>query len=396
LALPELTLSRMQSRLLDRPAIQTTNPGAETIAPLTRRRRRRRRRRLRASVALLLAMGVLAFPIVSVTHLRDLAPWVGFKVEGKWQYGPPGTTFLAIVKRFGLHSTDGSLLDVGGRVLKAGVYPGKIVLNGTVPEADLRLVEGDQIAVRNGKDHVEPIVREIVHVPAGKTTNPQFYLGTTPGDQIIEKGKFSGQVVSSVFRPAGSSKRPNAVALTFDDGPWPNQTLQFLAVLKKFKVKATFFMVGYLAERYPDLVRAEIRAGMEIGDHSWDHPNSPPFGTLPPAKISDEIGRTRKLLAGYGILTPIFRPPGGSYSDAVLKSADSFGMRVVIWSVDPKDWQPGQTTAAIVKSVLSHVRPGSIILLHDGGGDRSATLAALPRIIKGIMKMGLSFATLDE
>lgn len=385
----------MPSDLIDRPAVESWFQGDDS--PPTRARRTRRRRRwLRVSVSFVLALGALAFSMVSVTDLHDLAPWVGFRVLGVWEYGPPGTAFLSTVSKYGLRPRNGSLLSVGGQILRRGVYPGEILLNGKVPATDRPLAEGDRITIRNGKNRVEPLVRQVIHIPVGKVTDPQFYLGSTPGDQIIEKGKFSGQVVSSVFRPTGPGTRPNAVALTFDDGPWPNQTTQFLAVLKRMKVKATFFLVGYLAQRYPDLVRAEMRAGMGIGDHSWDHPTSPPFGTLPPAKINDEIGRTRTVLAGYGIHTLIFRPPGGSYSDAVIKSADGFGMRVVIWSIDPKDWKPGRTTAAIVRTVLRQVRPGSIILLHDGGGDRSATLAALPKIIRRIRKMGLRFATLDS
>jgi peptidoglycan/xylan/chitin deacetylase (PgdA/CDA1 family) len=285
---------------------------------------------------------------------------------------------------------------VNSKILKPGIYPGHVLLNGDVPAADGPLHEGDEITVRDGKDHVEEIVTDVIHIPGGKVTNPQFHLGSVPGDQIIRKGKVSGDIVSSVFQPTGPGARPNSVALTFDDGPWPTQTEQFLAVLKKFKVKATFFVVGYLAERYPDIIRAEIRAGMEIGDHSWDHPTSPPFGSLSAKRIRDEIRRTRTVLAGYGVDTSVFRPPGGSYSDAVMRSAERFGMRIIIWSIDPKDWKPGRTTAGIVKAVLSQVHPGSIILMHDGGGNRAATLAALPKIIKGIRKMGLSFDTLDE
>jgi peptidoglycan-N-acetylglucosamine deacetylase len=361
-----------------------------------RRRLKRRRRRLRTSVAAFSAMGVLAFPMVSVSHVRDLTPWVGFKVRGEWEYGPPGTTFGATVRKFGLRPSDGSLYSVHGQILKPDIFPGRVLLNGHAPAADRPLHEGDLITIRNGKDRVEKIVTEVVHIPGGTVTDPQFHLGSVPGDQVIQKGKVSGEVVSSVFEPTGPGTRPKSVALTFDDGPWPTQTLQFLAVLKRFKVKATFFVVGYLAERYPEIIRAEVRAGMEIGDHSWDHPTSPPFGSLSPERIRDEIRRTRRVLAGYGIDTSVFRPPGGTYSDAVVKSAKRLGMRVVIWSIDPKDWKPGRTAAAIVKAVLSHVRPGSIILMHDGGGNRAATLAAMPKIIRGIRKMGLSFATLDQ
>jgi len=90
-----------------------------------------------------------------------------------------------------------------------------------------------------------------------------------------------------------------------------------------------------------------------------------------------------------------FRPPGGSYSDFVVRTAEAAGMRVVLWSVDPLDWQKGTTAREIVERVLDSVQPGSIVVLHDGGGDRSATIEALPKIIRGIRKKGLEFAVLD-
>jgi peptidoglycan/xylan/chitin deacetylase (PgdA/CDA1 family) len=93
--------------------------------------------------------------------------------------------------------------------------------------------------------------------------------------------------------------------------------------------------------------------------------------------------------------TSIFRPPGGSYSEAVIQAAEKLKSRLVMWAIDPRDWAPGRTVDEIVKGVLSQVRPGSIILLHDGGGNRSATIAALPKIIRGIRKMGLGFLPIE-
>jgi peptidoglycan/xylan/chitin deacetylase (PgdA/CDA1 family) len=383
----------MQTRVPDRPAVAGTIPEDQFLAAATRRRRRSRYRWLRNSVALLLALGVLAFPLVSVARLRDLIPPIGFKLEGKWEYADRGTTFQQVLARFGLKAKDGSLLDVEGKVLKRRAYPGAIKLNGQPETGDPVLSEADEISIVNGKNHVEHLVREVIQIPGGKPGNPQFYLGTTPGQQVIQKGEISGKVVSSVFQPSGPTTTPNNVALTFDDGPWPNQTSKFLAVLKKFKVKATFFVIGYLAQRYPDLIQAEAKAGMTIGNHTWDHPNTP-FSDLPPKQIRSEIAKTRRYLASVGVDTSVFRPPGGSYSEAVIKAAARLDERVVIWAIDPKDWQHGRTTRQIVRAVLSAVRPGSIILLHDGGGDRSATLAALPRIIKGIRRMGLGFLPL--
>jgi len=101
------------------------------------------------------------------------------------------------------------------------------------------------------------------------------------------------------------------------------------------------------------------------------------------------------VLSLAGVRPTLFRPPGGSYGAVTLDVARSLGLRVVLWSVDPADWTPGISSKAIVHRVLSNVGPGSIVLLHDGGGDRSATLAALPAIIKGIRARHLDLVTIS-
>jgi peptidoglycan/xylan/chitin deacetylase (PgdA/CDA1 family) len=110
----------------------------------------------------------------------------------------------------------------------------------------------------------------------------------------------------------------------------------------------------------------------------------PPFDQLPPRLLEDEILLGAQSLRRAGAHPRLFRPPGGSFSPAVVRAAEQRGERIVLWSVDPRDWQPGTTARQITASVLAAVRPGSIIELHDGGGDRTATLAALPAIVKGI------------
>src|SRR5713101_7846213 len=128
-------------------------------------------------------------------------------------------------------------------------------------------------------------------------------------------------------------------------------------------------------------------AGMRIGDHSWDHPVNPPLADLTNERVAEEIGKTKDALGALGVHVRLFRPPGGSYDDAVIQQARLHATRVVTWSVDPRDWMPGTTAEQIVKRVLGAVRPGSIVLMHDGGGDRRATIRALPKIIRGIRRM---------
>jgi peptidoglycan/xylan/chitin deacetylase (PgdA/CDA1 family) len=186
------------------------------------------------------------------------------------------------------------------------------------------------------------------------------------------------------------------VALTFDDGPWPENTKAILSVLRRFHVHATFFVIGYLAASHPELVALERRDGMAIGNHSYNHPQVPPFGQLPAQLMKDEIALAAQDLARVGVHPHLFRPPGGSYSPALVRTARALGERVVLWSVDPSDWIPGVTPRQIVSRVLSAVRPGSIVVLHDGGGDRSATVRALPAIIKGIRKRHFRLVELTD
>jgi len=208
-------------------------------------------------------------------------------------------------------------------------------------------------------------------------------------DEVITEGAVSGEAAGIRFVPTGRVKTPRTVALTFDDGPSPTYTPQILGLLRRDHVPATFFVIGELAERYPDLVRAEIRSGMSVGNHSWDHPESPPFVDLAPARVRSEISRTNAELARLGDRAHLFRPPGGSFDPSLVAVAQAEGVRVVLWDVDPRDWAPGATARKIARAVLENVKPGAIVELHDGGGDRSATVAALPKIIRGIRRMGL-------
>jgi peptidoglycan/xylan/chitin deacetylase (PgdA/CDA1 family) len=195
-------------------------------------------------------------------------------------------------------------------------------------------------------------------------------------------------VVPVAFHPAAGSPGPLPVALTFDDGPWPHTTAQILTILVQRQAPATFFVVGRQVERYPELVRQELTAGMTVGSHSWSHPQ--PFNRLPPARIRDEITHGRRTLGPLRVRPVGFRPPGGAASPAVLAAAQGLGERTVLWSVDPADWHPGVTADQLVWRVLAAVRPGAIVLLHDGGGNRSATVAALPAIIDGLRRLGLT------
>jgi len=220
--------------------------------------------------------------------------------------------------------------------------------------------------------------------------DPQFLLSRIPGVDVVIRGALSHEFVSVQFRPDQAQPLlERAVALTFDDGPSPTETPRILTLLRRLRVHATFFVVGYLADQYPQIVALEQRDGMAIGNHTYNHPEVPPFAQLPPQLLRDEIALGARSISRLGIRPRLLRPPGGSFSPAVISSAKALGERVVLWSVDPRDWSPDITARQITARVLDAVRPGSIVILHDGGGDRSATIRALPLIVKGIRHRAL-------
>jgi peptidoglycan/xylan/chitin deacetylase (PgdA/CDA1 family) len=343
------------------------------------------------AVSLLVVVAILLF----LTRAdRAGVPEITITVGSQQVTAPIGTTLATVAGTYDLHPKAGKLLDVAGAVLKREADPGALLVDGVPASPSRVLVSGDVVEVQDGTDRIEPIRTKRAELPGYRPGDPQFTVSTWRITKVTRFGQISGKVVGTRYIPKGKGRTPKEVALTFDDGPWPGSTERILRILRRFHVKATFFVIGELATRHPSLVRKEKHDGMLVASHSWDHPVTPPFDQLTPGRIQSEMTMTNDALAGLGISPTLFRPPGGSLDPAEIAIADRVGLRIVLWSVDPRDWAPGATKRAIVRSVLGHVRAGSIVELHDGGGDRSATIAALPDIIRGIRKRGLRLVTL--
>jgi peptidoglycan/xylan/chitin deacetylase (PgdA/CDA1 family) len=193
--------------------------------------------------------------------------------------------------------------------------------------------------------------------------------------------------VNRIYEAPGTDKDPNApvVALTFDDGPHPEFTPRILDILKQYGVRATFFELGMNAERYPDVTRRIVAEGHVIGNHTWDHKHLP---KLDDEQFAYEIDHTTQVLeqvSGQEIVCT--RPPYGDADARIVQKLADRGQASVVWSQDSRDFEkPGAD--AIVRNALSGLRPGAIILMHDAGGNRDETIAALPRIIEGIRQRG--------
>ncbi|MDM7325521.1 MAG: polysaccharide deacetylase family protein [Thermosynechococcus sp. Uc] len=207
--------------------------------------------------------------------------------------------------------------------------------------------------------------------------------------RFVSPRKFWGQLVYQV-KPLKPEK---VVALTFDDGPWGSSTRQVLQILKEEDVKATFFVLGKHALMYPDVIVDIVKAGHAVGNHSWSHP----YKAVAAEVAKQEIENTSALIAKQSqAQTRLFRPPGGNLTTGLVDYAKSKNYAIIMWSVDTHDTRPNTTAADIVERTLREVKAGSIILLHDGGGDRTTTRKALPTLIRRLRQKGYRFVTVPE
>lgn len=191
---------------------------------------------------------------------------------------------------------------------------------------------------------------------------------------------------------ASGGRRRREIALTFDDGPGPD-TAAVMRVLRRWHATATFFEIGTKVQTEPATVAAQARAGFAIEDHTVNHRG---LGGLPAAAQRAEIHGSAQRLRRAGAPYPrLFRPPYGRFDKTTVATARSLGMLTVLWTLDSRDYlRPG--SPAIVNRVLRGAVPGAIVLMHDGGGDRAQTVAALPRIIARLRHRGYRLVTVRQ
>ena len=229
------------------------------------------------------------------------------------------------------------------------------------------------------QDHLGKGQGNVQLPPSAKVESPTFSV----------PAKFQGKTVYQVH-PRNNEK---VIALSIDDGPWPKTTLQMLDILKQNDVKATFFWVGQALQANPDLAKREVAEGYAIGNHTWHHW----YRRMDEATAKSEIERTSDLIyKTTGVKTALFRPPGGFLNNGLAAYAKSQKDAVIMWSLTSADTDPHAKPQAFVNNVLKGAKPGSIVLMHDGGGDRRRTVEALPQIISGLKQQGYRFVTIPE
>ena len=213
--------------------------------------------------------------------------------------------------------------------------------------------------------------------PAGRPTEA---APTPPPDTWV--GHFHGHEVR-VPRGHGAP-----LSFTFDDGPWPGSTSEVLALLAKHHVHATFCLIGDQAKTYPSLVEREVAAGHALCDHSRDHDLGMrrKGARYVDAEVGDGLAEIRRA-APPGTPVPFYRQPGGLWNPDVVKAMNARGLYPLRWSDDPRDWsRPG--SAAVVRRVVAGLHPGVVILMHDGGGDRSQSVEALRFLLDAVVAAG--------
>lgn len=194
------------------------------------------------------------------------------------------------------------------------------------------------------------------------------------------------------IKAAKLSPDQKIIALTFDDGPWPGTTKQVLDILQKNNIKGTFFVVGQNVKNYPDLVKRVVTDGHTIANHTWHHW----YHYMNPQTAAYEIDNTTNLIYKItGVKTSLFRPPGGMMHNGVAAYARNSKYAIIMWSSDSVDYSR-PTVPRLINNIFREAKPGGIVLMHDGGGNRSQTVQALPEIISRFRKQGYKFVTIPE
>jgi len=245
-------------------------------------------------------------------------------------------------------------------------------------------------------DALQPVARgATASTPAPQPPGPaQAPAPSQPTEIPPSRARIRFRIVGCHSNGSGAYRegpRRREVAIGFDDGP-AVLTPSFVGMLERNHARATFFLIGQqVTAAYRETLLRELRDGDALGDHSFTHPDLVRSGGA-----SGQLSRTLRAIRALTGYTPcVFRPPYGSYDESVVATARSLGLATVLWNVDPTDWAlPG--TAAIEQRVLAQVRPGSIIVSHDGGGPRGETLAAYPAIFAALRGRGYHVVTIPE
>lgn len=277
------------------------------------------------------------------------------------------------------------------RVIEPTAFPPTVLVDGQPGRLDQEVRADAAVEVLPGRDEVEPVVRRVIAQQAD--TRAGLFLPGTSGLVELHLGKLSGEVVSKrvIRQPRhGALRTPGSILLTFDDGPDPVWTPQILELLKRHHAHAIFCVIGRDVRRYPALVRRIVAEGHVLCNHTENHDEQLAVESTGVA-LGEMLSAARAIEQVTGRPARYFRAPGGGWTPALEQLVERAGMVPLKWNVDPRDWErPSART--IVSRVVAEARPGSVVLLHDGGGDRGTTVSALQTLLNLLPRLRLRVA----
>lgn len=313
--------------------------------------------------------------------------------------------------------TPGNYVAVDGSVMREGEGTrATATINGQGTEDfSTRLNEGDDISLTNGSDITEeytegePQALQPTLEVQGTGAVHLYTQKGEPGEKVVRTGNESGKTAEVTTKePVNgvvqyynvNTNGDKVIALTFDDGPWDTSTVAILDTLKEYDAKATFFTVGQKISGHEDLLQRAANEGHEIGTHTWDHAEGSGQGVSLILMSSDE--RKQEVEKGLQAIKDatgqdaslMFRSPGGNFDASVASDLNGLINAEIGWNIDTGDWKkPG---ADAIAQRIKSAGPGEIILMHDGGGDRSETVAALIQALPKLKEEGYRFVTVSE
>jgi peptidoglycan/xylan/chitin deacetylase (PgdA/CDA1 family) len=385
---------------------------------------RKRRRRVPAIIVVLLVLAVLGG---GGAYLYFNPPIYRVNVNGTDRMVRAGSTLQDVVDEGFASPTAGDLIAVDGSVCKeGGGDPFEATVNGTETADPKTVVPRHAVVqINDGNDADEECTETTETLPHGEggedmssfnlywAGSMHVYSNGEDGEQVTRTGNVSGISVTEVTKQpvdAGyhvyttNTNGDKVIALTFDDGPWPGTTSEILDVLKENDTHATFFEIGNQVAENADVVKRIHDEGNQIATHTWDHASGSGGGVDLTKMSADE--QIQEVDKGFQAIedvlgtsvTRIMRAPGGNYhatsSGNIITNLADHVTAEIGWDVDTEDWRrPG--AQAIADRIMS-VKPGDVVLMHDGGGDRSQTVEALKIALPQLKAQGYRFVTIDE
>lgn len=327
-----------------------------------------------------------------------------------------GSTIQQVIDTTETKVNPGDLISVSGNKLEDDqgyAFLAKLndnELDGTATE-EYRAAEGDNLTIEDGRDRTEDydVVVESEQPKlemGGDSWGNISYVSQWPvvGTYEMRTGKISGETargdtltetkncVVSVHQITPTDGR-KLVCLTFDDGPAATYTESYLEILNKYGIHATFFNLGQNVEAYPELCKKIIEQGSEIMSHTYQHQQ---LSQLDEASLQSEFSTAfADIQENAGVSTTSFRPPYGDFTEGAWLRSGGLASVSVLWNLDSNDWRRNGVDS-IVSNSTTGVFNGAIILMHDGGGERSQDVEALPQIIETLQAQGYEFVTVTE